>query len=117
MLYRLKQYSFTDPDCSDGDTFEQCNLSQLVPGTEICEGKIGLTFRQCNLVNCLVPVGSIIERCNTTQVSRCSHLHPEWVERGLAECAVDCSHVIEVETVEVAGVPSDMIYTREDEVL
>jgi len=116
MIHNKKNYAFRDPECDNGDVFEYCNLTQLVPNTVLCEGTTALVFRNCNLCNCLLPSDAKVEHCNTTQVSRCSHLHLEWIARGLTECVEDCVHVTEVETVEVGGVVIDTIYTREDAV-
>ena len=109
-----RNFSFTDPTCQDGDTFERCNLSQLQPHTAIFAGRSGLTFRACNLVNCDVPAGSVVIRCNTCQVSRCSHLHPEW---PLPIEVEDCPHVVERNEVAVDGATVAVDYVREDTVL
>lgn len=114
MICRDRNFSFTDPACQDGDTFERCNLSQLQPHMAICAGRTGLTFRECNLVNCDVPVGSVVESCNTCQVSRCAWLHPVW---QLPAEADDCPHVVERNEVVVDGVTVAVDYVREDTVL
>lgn len=117
MTHAHKNFSFKDPECSDGDVFEFCNLSQLVPHTAICAGRTGLTFRSCNLCNCAVPAESVVEDCMTAQVSRCSHLNPQLVERGLPECDVNCVHVESVDEIVVDGVVVETIYHRKDVVV
>ena len=91
-LHKNRNFSFQDPECESGDVFERCNISQVIPETEICKDKTGLVFTSCNLVNCKPPADSKVESCNTAQISRCSHEHPEWVERGLPVCKADCAH-------------------------
>ena len=88
-----KNFSHREPvGVSDGDSLDRCNISQLVPHTAVCAGITGLTFSRCNLANCQPPADSVVERCNTAQISRCSHEHPQWVEKGLAPCKEDCEH-------------------------
>ena len=82
-------YSLTDPECSNGDMFQNANLMQALLDTEICVGKTGLTFRNCNLINCVLPKDAVVESSNTCKKEFCSHLHPEM---GLTECAEKCSH-------------------------
>lgn len=95
----------------NGDTFERCNLVQHNPHTAICEGITGLTFFECNLVNCDIPEGSTVIRCNTMQVSRCSHLHDNWTD--LEECLVDCEHSTS-EEIWIDGELVDTIYFYND---
>lgn len=92
MAVKNKNYAYKNPECSDGETFEYCNFTQLVPNTELFEDKTGLTFNNCNLINCKVPADSVIKDCNTAQIERCSHNHPELLKRGLKQCTVDCKH-------------------------
>ena len=114
-MVRSGNFSFnTEPECSDGDTFEDFNLSQLTPGTEICKGKENLTFKNGNLTNCTVPEGSTIIGCNESQISFCSHLHPEWIAKGLLECADECSHVDKKEELESGGKVIYTVYTYKD---
>lgn len=106
----LKNFSYHNPDCVDGDTFESCNLTQAIPGTPICSGVKGLTFKNCNLINCSVPSDAVIEDCNTCQVDRCSHLHPELVDSGLIKsCTEDCKHRIGSEKQSVDAIREDYI--------
>jgi len=112
-------FSHTDPaskvTVENGDTFERCNISQLVPDTAICAGKTGLTFTSCNLVNCSVPGDAVVEHCNTAQISRCAHLHPEW--DALPAEADDCPHVVDTDIIEGEGGSTLTIYHRKDTVL
>jgi len=115
-IHKSKNFSHKDPativNVQNNDSFERCNISQLIPNTVICNGKTGLTFTSCNLVNCSVPIDSIKEHCNTTQVSRCKHLHPEWT--ALPDEVENCSHVVNIDTLEPGSI---VIYSRKDTVL
>jgi hypothetical protein len=62
---------------NDGDTLSGHNFCQEQPYTPILEGLTGLTFVDCNLVNCKVPAGSTIISSNISQIDRCSHLQAE----------------------------------------
>ena len=95
MNIRNRNFSFQDPECSNGDTFVSCNLTQLLPNTEICKDKKNLTFIDCNLVNCKLPQDITATSCNNTQVSKCTHIHPNLIKRGLTPCAEDCQHRID----------------------
>lgn len=98
---------------SNGETFEDCNLMQKAPNTAICSGVTGLTFRRCNLANCVLPGDATIDDCGKVGVhkSRCSHIHPDW---GLTACADNCSHVIDTDEVWVDGVLVETIYHYDD---
>ena len=71
-----KNFSNFDPADIPVDTeYVQCNFSQTVPvagvnptGVVLFPGYSGppMTFRQCNLVNCEPPSGSVVENCNTS---------------------------------------------------
>ena len=68
-MIHKKNYCYRDPEASSGDTFLECNLTQASPNTPILVGLTGLTFQDCNLINCLLPPDSnIIGKCNTNQV-------------------------------------------------
>lgn len=86
-------WSFQEPPFQDGDVIEGCNCSQLVSGTIICAGK-SLTFNNCNLVNVKIDPAWAVNEGNNAQISHCSHVHPEWIERGLPECPEMCAHVV-----------------------
>lgn len=92
-----------------GDVIESCNLAQLQPHTPVGLGVAGLTYRNCNLVNC--DVDGIVEHCNTTQISRCGNLHDGY------DCAVDCEHVTSSESISVDGVLIDTLYEYADKVV
>lgn len=74
----ISKKNFTDfaPGTIPADTeYVLCNFTQRVPdttgpnpvGVDMFPGYSGpvMTFRNCNLINCEVPAGSIIENCNT----------------------------------------------------
>lgn len=102
-------------DIDNGEIIEKCNLTQFVPHTEILSGKTGLTFRDCNLINCDVPGDSIIERSNNTQISFCYNLHPEGY--GLDPEPENCPHVVDTDELIVDSVIIDTIYTYKDTIL
>ena len=86
-------WSFTDPgdDVPDGSVIRGGNCEQLVPDTPILVGK-KLTIYGGKFVNVRKDPNWTILGGNWTQVPRCSHKHPEWIERGLQVCADDCGH-------------------------
>lgn len=113
----MANYSFKTtnlPEPIDG-VIERHNFTQGTPHTKIYEGYSGLTFRMCNLLNCDVPAGSIIEDCLRLHVSYCSHLYPEWLAEGyISECAENCEHVTHIDNVTIDGVVVDQNYSYED---
>ena len=53
------------------DEYHNCNFSQASPGTRLWPGNdTPRRFVECNMVNAEPPLGSTLERCNTTQVER-----------------------------------------------
>ena len=90
---------------NDGDTLSGHNFCQEQPYTPILEGLTGLTFVDCNLVNCKVPAGSTIISSNISQIDRCSHLH-DWLSY---QCEENCRHVVGSEDIVVDGVVVDTI--------
>lgn len=114
----MNNYAFTRgndlPVIEDGHVFEYVNFTQAQPHTKIFEGVTGLTFRKCNLMNCDVPVGAIVEDCLRIHKSLCANLHPRWVKKGLAECVENCSHVTEIDVITIDGVKVDTVYHRKD---
>ncbi len=103
-------WSFKDPgdDIPSGSTINGGNFSQLAPGTVILAGKT-LTINGGNWANVKKDAAWTVNGGNFTQKSRCSHLHPEWVAKGLDECDEDCDHVVDTNTI------GDLtIYTYED---
>lgn len=117
MIYKFGNYShdrILTLNAKDGDEFIKTNFSQRIPGTPIMQGLSGLKFIQCNLVNCAVPEGSVIENGNTTQISRCSHIHKDW---PLPACPEECEHVLSVDEIEIDGVVLDRIYHRRDKII
>jgi len=114
----MANYSFTDPGdaIQDGAVIDSGNFSQLVPGTEIMKGKT-LTINGGNFTNVQVQPEWTVNGGNWTQVSRCAHLHPDWIVRGLPECVTECSHMVSKDEVYIDDVLVDTVYTYEDEVL
>jgi hypothetical protein len=108
-------WRFTDPgdDIPDGSVIAGGNFSQHTPDTPIMVGKT-LTIQGGNFVNVRKDPHWTIEGANWTQKNRCSHRHPTWVQHGLAECAENCSHVIDIDTVTIDGVLVDRVYHYKD---
>jgi len=86
---------FKKPKFKDGETIKGWNLTQLNPHTKICEGVKGLTFIDCNLMNCDIPEDAKVVDCLQVHKSFCSHEHPKWVKKGLKECSENCEHFIQ----------------------
>lgn len=102
------------PDIENGHTFTGDNFLQLNAHTKIFEGKIGLTFINCNLTNCDPPPDSVFIGIRPKQASFCSHVHPSWIERGLPECIESCEHVIDTDEITIDGVVVDTVYHYSD---
>ena len=107
----IKDKNFSGPRIADfapvdGDVVDGCNFTQPVPWTPIAVGLSGLTFRNCNLVNCSPPADSVVESCNRVQISR----HTE-------ACPVDCEHLVSSEDIIVDGVVVDTLRQYEDKVV
>lgn len=103
------------PQVENGTTIEGWNLCQKLPHTKIFEGVTGLTFRNCNLINCDVPPDAVIEFCNRTQMEYCGHANPKLVERGILEaCPTVCGHVTATDRVSIDGVLIETIYRYEN---
>ena len=103
---------FTALSPQPGDSFEYCNFSQAVPKTKISDAYTGLTFSHCNLVNIDPPADATIIDCNTTQISRCAHLHPNW---GLDAEDEDCPHVTDSDTINYDGTLVKTFYHYADQ--
>jgi len=104
-LIRKGNFSFNpNPECENGDTFDNFNMTQLFPHTPVCSGKTGLILGNGNQLNCDFPGDT--QGTRPLHKSFCSHEHPEWIERGLPECPEDCEHelVDERDVVTVDGV-------------
>ena len=112
-IYKYKNFRLQLPaGIKNGDSFVGCNLIQIHPHTFICEGITGLTFQDCNLTNCDVPEDAVFDNCGGygRHKSRCSHLHPEMIPKGLVECSDNCSHVVGTDEIWLDGVLIDTIY-------
>ena len=117
MLIENRNFAFKQPIFANGDVIQRCNLTQAIPGTAIGSGVTGLTFRNCNLVNCTVPGDATVEHCNTAQIERCANLHPNLLDHGVSPEAENCPHVTDIDEIEIGGIVVDTIYTYEDTVL
>jgi len=94
----LNQY-LAEVTVSNGDTFINCNLSRFKQ-ENLFVGITGLTFQNCNLVNCLLPEDAAIEDCLHIQKSFCTHLLDEKdVVHSLTPCIENCVHVVDSDTV------------------
>lgn len=111
-------WSFRDPGdaISDGSIITGGNFAQHTPDTPIMVGK-ALTIRGGNFCNVRIDPSWTIEGGLFMQASRCSHLHPEWVSKGLVECVEVCSHVVDTHEVRIDGVLIDTEYERKDTIL
>jgi hypothetical protein len=66
MIWEMENWAFQDlPEVQDGDSFVQCNIVRFEMNTNIFEGKTGLSFLDCNLINCVLPGDSQVDGCNT----------------------------------------------------
>jgi len=90
-LHKGRMYAFTDPKCNDGDVFENCNLMQVLPDTEIMVGK-KMTLKNCQLTNVKLVSGMTIEGGNTCKWDFCSHNHEVFTKFGLPVCKEFCRH-------------------------
>lgn len=116
-IYNCKNFRLVPPTgIENGDSFIGCNLIQINPHTAICTSVSGLTFTDCNLTNCDVPSDAEVIDCGGygRHKSRCSHLHPDMVDKGLVECVENCSHVIDTDEVWIDGVLMDTTYHYQD---
>ena len=111
----MANYSFTDPGdvIPDGSIIDSGNFSQLVPGTEIMKGKT-LTINGGNFTNVQVQPEWTVNGGNWTQKSFCTNLNPSLIDKGLTECAVECSHMVSKDEVYIDDVLVDTIYTYKD---
>lgn len=111
----MANYSFQDPiaDFKNGGVITAGNFTQLIPNTEILKG-LTLTIEGGNFTNVKVQPEWTVTGGNWTQISRCSHVHPDWIEKGLPECSVECSHMTNKDEVMIDGVVIDTIYSYAD---
>lgn len=111
----MANYSFKDPGdaIADGATIDSGNFTQLRPDTPIMVGK-PLTINDGNWINVRKDAAWIINGGNWTQIDRCTHLNPKLVDKGLTECAVDCKHLVDTDTITIDGVVVDTVYHYAD---
>ena len=108
-------WSFRDPgdDIASGDTINGGNFSQLAPDTAILVGKT-LTINGGNWVNVRRDAAWTVNGGNWCQVERCSNLHPDLVAKGLAECGVECDHLVDTDEIYIDGELVETICHYED---
>ena len=95
----------------DGDFFENCNFSQVLPHTKIFDGVNELTFTNCVMVNCDVPSDAVLNNTPIVHVSYCSRIH-DWPE--LPVCEEQCEHVTDNDVLKVDGVLIDTYHYYSD---
>ena len=117
----MANYAFTTgkalPTATNGQTFEMCNFNQLAPHTAIFAGVTGLTFHNCNLINCDVPTDATVISCKQSQIEYCGNVHKKWVEKGVANCIENCAHVTSTDQIQVGGVTVATVYHHADKVV
>jgi len=110
----MANYAFTTgkplPTVENGHTFVADNFTQALPHTTIFEGVTGLTFRNCNLNNCDIPVDAVEEGCGHIHLTFCTNIHPEFIGKGVTTCDQVCEHVVDTDVVTIDGIPVDTIY-------
>jgi len=117
MIHKRGNYSFKQPPFQEGDTITGGNYQQLIPNTEICADIENLTISGGNWINCKKKPTWIITGGNWAKISRCSNLHPEWIQFGLDECSTTCSHLIDTDEIWIDGELVDTIYHYEDTII
>lgn len=105
------------PEIEDGHKFKCDNFCQLQPHTPLFEGKSGLEFDSCNLINCDLPDDTVSKFANNAQVSWCTNLHPEFIEIGLDACGENCVHVIDTDSVTIDGQALGTTYHYQDKLV
>lgn len=92
---------------------ENMNFSQHQPYTVLTAyAGQAVTFRNCNMVNVAIDPAWTVESCNTAQISRCAHLHPDW---DLPAEPDNCPHVTDIDEITIDGMVVETIYQREDQ--
>jgi hypothetical protein len=105
------------PEIENGHKFNGDNFCQLQPHTPLFEGKSGLEFDSCNLINCDLPADTVRKFANNAQVSWCTNLHPEFIELGLDACGENCVHVIDTDSVTIDGQAIGVNYHYQDKLV
>lgn len=59
--YRRQNFMRSAPVFADGDVLVECNCSQVQPHTPFGGKACGLLFVRCNLRNCDLPDGAVVE--------------------------------------------------------
>lgn len=102
------------PDVKNGHVFIRDNFTQMFPHTKLFEGKTGLRFINCKMVNCDLPPDAVCEDCRPYHMDWCANVHPNWIDRGLPECTLACRHAVGYDEVIVDGVSLGRLYQYED---
>jgi len=98
-------FSYRDPVdvIHDGDTIEDGNFCQAIPDTAILVKVRDLTILDGNWINVKRQPTWTVKGGNWAQISRCTHLNPNLLNRGVAPCAANCAHVVPGATVATAA--------------
>lgn len=102
---------------SNGDTFVNCNLSQVNPNTAIFTGVENLTFTDCNLLNCVLPIGTTRNGGLSVQKDFCGNVNPDLAPLLSTPCEENCRHVVDTDEIQINGETIETIYYYEDTVL
>lgn len=105
-------------EIKNGDSIEGYNVSQDLPNTIICEGLTGLTFKNCNLLNCKIPDDAKIDDCLHRQKDFCYHEYYDKIKdtstRPLLPVEEEnCRHVTDI--IELDGIVIE--YRRKDRLI
>jgi hypothetical protein len=104
----------TVPQWAPDTEFVDCNFCQALPNTAI-GGAVPATFRRCNLINCSVPSGSVIDDCTVMQMDYCYWVHKNDDNFSSLPVEVEnCRHVDSSEVIQVDGITIETIYERSD---
>ena len=104
--------AFRDPTPQEvpaGSVIRGGQFRQHTPGTPIMAGR-ALTIRGGNFQNVAKDAAWTIEGGNWGQKNLCTNLQPYLVDKGLTECAENCSHVVDTDVIEGEGGSSVTIY-------
>ena len=113
-MIKDKNYAFQSVEATPGCVFENCNLIQAKPNTELFEGVEGLEFYRCNLTNVKLPADAKTAGSLHIQKDLCYWLHEG---AGLPVEPENCRHVTQIDELEIDGVVAAYEYEREDTLL
>lgn len=108
-------WSFRDPqdDIPNGSIIEAGNFYQFSPGTIILSGK-ELTINGGNWVNVRPDPLWTINGGNWSQISFCTNINSQLIDKGLKACEENCEHVVEIDTLVIDGEVVDTVYHYQD---